>query len=168
MSDATDEPYGGLRRPYSSKTKAAFQPRTRRAFLITLGAGATAAITGYFLTPPGVPPCPDPAATPSDAATRPRLKADAQFGADGDLTTLRRTDADGPVLCAVNTIGERVLTRLDGRHTIEEIAEALACGAGTPRAKTLEAGVAAFVAELGSLGFLEMPFYVYLYEEKNG
>ena len=71
------------------------------------------------------------------------------------------------VLCAINRPGRIVTGKLDGRHTVEQIAQALASDLGLDAQARLEAPVAQFIAQLGMLGFLAEPFYATIYYENT-
>ena len=137
---------------------------SRRQFLITLGLGA-GAVSGYFLFKPLSPATIFPsvhAPVPEDC---PRLSHDVMFGMDADgLTTICRSDSS---TCAVNQTGGEILKLLDGRHTIAAIGLAVALASGGSPSEAIEAKLAAFVANLGMLGFLREPFYACIVDSKD-
>jgi hypothetical protein len=127
---------------------------TRREFQIAFGAALGSGILGYFLT--HQVGSPQSASVPH--SPRPRLRQGLVIeppGADG-MTTIRLSNGG---LCAVNAPGAEVLRRLDGAHTIEQIARAAGKSAGVTPDASLTAGMACFVAQLGDAGFLDAPFY---------
>lgn len=137
----------------------------RREFVIAFGVGAGAGIAGYFsyCRLPRQPPAAD-SLPPPDGDPRPRLKDDVVFARRAEQLTIRGGSQDNLVLCAVNATGAVVIERLDGRHSIEAIAAAVATQASESRTEMLTAKVALFVAQLGACGFLTEPFYATLYE----
>ena len=135
---------------------------TRRSFAISLAAAASAAVAGYFLVredPAG------PARSAGETGShRPRLAAGVVFGqADGAVTIARGQGSDA-VVCGVNEVGRAILERLDGEHTIGDIAEVLSRRLEQPRTDAMDAGVAVFVARLGQTGFLREPFHAMVIE----
>jgi len=130
---------------------------SRRAFLISLGAGA-AGITGYALWP-ALCRVVGQAADP-----RPRLHNSLVVGRDGDGYQTLATSPDEAPRFAVNRVGEAVLCRLDGRHTIAQVATAVARELHLTPGERLEAGIAEFVAQVGQAGLLVAPFYATLFE----
>ena len=136
---------------------------TRREFKIALGAAAGSGILGYLLVRPAR--APEPASVPH--SPHPKLRKGLAIegpGSDG-MTTIRLLDGS---LCAVNAPGADVLRRLDGAHTIEQIAGAAGRRAGVTPDAALTAKIACFVAQLGAAGFLDMPFYAQIVDRVDG
>jgi len=131
----------------------------RREFCI--GVGGAVALAGFVL----VRELPHPGASAYANPHCPRLKPEVTLGREGDLLTLTIPDRTPRVLCAVNEAGAEIVRRLDGRHSVEAMAAALAHRAGVECAEALCAKTAAFIAELASAGLLTAPFYAILYEE---
>lgn len=137
---------------------------TRRSFLIALGGCAAATLAGYFLA--------DSAETGWSGLEKkvfsggdlPRLRTGLQWGVSDGLTTLRRPGVPLPAECAVNECGRLILEQLDGRHRIEDLAQAVQSRFGCGRTEAMDAGIARFVATLGDLGFLDAPYYAMIVE----
>jgi hypothetical protein len=128
---------------------------TRKELLISLGAGIATAIAGYLVGPRQALASPPGSLRPG---ARPCLRGDVTLAREDGLLTLRRGD-DPHVHGAVNEPGERVVRLLDGYHTVEEIAAAVARDLGVRPSEETVGAVAHFIAELGMLSFLEAPFY---------
>ena len=139
----------------------------RRRFLIRLGAGAAGGIGGFFLLRRW--PVPAEAAAPAkpSISMQPRLRKGIVDGRHEGMAAISYGRGAQRVLCAINRPGRMVTSRLDGRHTIEQIAQALASELGLDAPARLEAPVAQFVAQLGMLGFLAEPFYATIYYENT-
>jgi Coenzyme PQQ synthesis protein D (PqqD) len=137
----------------------------RRRFLIRLGAGAAGGIGGFFLLQRW--PVPAEAAAPAKPpiSLRPRLRKDIADSRYAGMAAISYGRGAQRVLCAINRPGRMVTSRLDGRHTIEQIAQSLASELALDAPACLEAPVAQFVAQLGMLGFLAEPFYATIYYE---
>lgn len=137
----------------------------RRTFLIRLGAGVAGGIGGFFLMPH--PPALSSAAPlkQPQATTRPRMRHDIVLGRYAEMEAISYGRDERKVLCAINQAGSIIISKLDGRHTIDEIGEALKSGLGIDAQVALDAPVAHFVAQLGMLGFLTNPFYATIYYE---
>ncbi|WP_026259666.1 PqqD family protein [Desulfobacter curvatus] len=138
----------------------------RRDFLISLGQGAAVCIGGFFLINHW-PDCPPALSNPIINASLPKLRKDIVSGSYQDMATIGYTTGDDEVLCAVNVIGRTILNKLDGQHTIEGIAEAVAVEFNIPEYEPLNAKIAYFVAQLGMIGFLCDPFYATIYFESE-
>lgn len=151
--------------PSQTHLSAAAGSSTRRDFFITLGTGAAAGIAGYFLVQRAFSPLPASLDDGTGPTRPPCLKEDVVFGNDGDMVTVSLSGGGSPVVCAANRPGQEVLTRLDGRHTIEEMSRAVAAAVGVSRTEALDAKVAHFVAQVGMLGFLREPFFACIVEE---
>lgn len=139
----------------------------RRTFLIRLGAGVAGGIGGFFLMP--LQPVfsePVPLDQPTTSA-RPQMRHDIVLGRYDDMEAISYGRGDSKVLCAINRPGGIIISKLDGAHTIDEIAEALKSDLGLEANVALGAPVAQFVARLGMLGFLAEPFYATIYYENT-
>jgi hypothetical protein len=140
--------------PGTSKPEGPPATMTRREFKIALGAAAGSAILGYLLLPQA--PGTQPASLSPGACPRLRHGLAMEGPAADGMTVVRLPDGG---LCAVNAAGAAVLRRLDGAHSIEQIARAAAARAGVAPDAPLIAKMACFVAQLGAAGFLDAPFY---------
>lgn len=137
----------------------------RRDFVIALGAGAGASITGYFYF--RQPPAPNSVGGSPDAGEsefQPCLADDVTFDRQDGQVTISRGEGDNAVVCAVNPLGAAIIDRLDGEHTVEQIAAALATQLVEPLERPLDAKVALFTAQLAECGFLANHFYATIYE----
>jgi hypothetical protein len=139
----------------------------RRRFLIRLGAGAAWGIGGFFFAQRW--PVPAEAATPAmpGVALQPRLRKDIVDGRYDDMAAISYGQGEHRVMCAINRPGGIVISKLDGCHTIDQIAQALKSALALDDQVRLEAPVARFVAQLGMLGFLAEPFYATIYYENT-
>ena len=133
---------------------------SRREFLIWLAVGAGASVAEWQLFTSISAASAFPSATTMDHF-HPRLRDDVVWGKHKAMLTMSHGEQT-PLLCAVNDYGAKVLSKLDGDHTIEEIAEELAGDAD----EALAASVAVFVARLSELGFLQEHFYAYIIERE--
>lgn len=135
-------------------------PLTRRHFLYAVGGTAATALGGWVLGHGGNFPLVQSSHAPEPAA--PGLRSGiamvpSEFGAElFDTGALERIP-----LCGVNQLGSFVLTQLDGRNTVSEIARRVAARTpGPANREAVEASTAMFIAELGSAGVLAAPFHV--------
>jgi hypothetical protein len=140
---------------------------TRRTFLFSLGsiAGATLVLSVFkksnfikFLSNKS---------DTSSALRGPCLRADFkivphQLGAQ--IYEKGSTSKDN-LVCEVNQIALRVLERLNGTKTIDELAQDLIVLTDAPRKNfgTFKDSVTRFIAELGTLGLLKDPLFVNIY-----
>ncbi len=128
----------------------------RRRFLYSLGAAAAGGIGGWIALREGRRGDATPTERPAPVAATghcPRLAPGIEARATvdgGDLID------DGVVVAHLNRSGWRVVGRLDGRHDIAELADAVDRAPGTDAT----AAVASFLAELGTGGLLAEPFFV--------
>ena len=140
---------------------------TRRTFLFSLGSvvGATLVLSVFkktnfikFLSN----------TTDTSAKLRgPCLRDDFkivpnQFGAQ--IYEKSSTSKDN-LVCEVNQVASRLLERLNGTKTIEELAQDLIVLTEAPRKdfESFKDSVTRFIAELGALGLLKDPLYVNIY-----
>jgi hypothetical protein len=131
---------------------------TRREIHIALGA-AGSGILGYLLLRPAT----HTGQAPAPGSAHPKLRGELGIeGPDGD--GMFQVQLPSGELCALNAAGAEVVRRLDGAHSVEQIAAAMGRRAGIRPDAPLTAKVACFVAELGSAGFLERPFYAQIVE----
>lgn len=133
----------------------------RRDFLFRLGAGSCLAITGFFIydaisqgneriIPTGEEPL---SALPEISAT---IKMSYEKGSlllNGKHST-----------CYVNKTGEKIISLLDGKHTVQGLASEIADHYSITHSDELETSIAGFICQLGASGFLTSPFYVTMYE----
>lgn len=144
------------------------EPRrfTRKAFLVALGTGAAVAISGHFLSRrENSGPTSGAASGPS--SKYPKLKPGLRTDREGEFLKLVRQDGKDPVICLVNYPGRVAVGLMDGRHTTEDIAHAMADQFGLEKTEALNAKMAIFIAELGMMGFLEQPYYSYVFYEET-
>ena len=132
---------------------------TRRDFLIRLGAGSALAITGFFTFDAIKTVIND---NPKNTTDKPELSKDIKRDFENDRLVLWGDDAK----CVVNQTGEKVIELLDGKHTLSRIAAKISDYYAIKHTEAIEVSIASFLCQLGSLGFLSLPFYVTLYEDR--
>lgn len=140
---------------------------TRRSFLIALGSGVAATVAGYFLSDSAATAVAKLGKSAFSGNDLPRLRSGLQWGQTAGLTTLRRSGGTPSAECAVNECGRLILERLDGRHRVEDLAQAVQSHFRCGRTDAMDAGIARFVAALGDLGFLDAPFYAMIVERRG-
>ena len=141
-----------------------FQNLTRRDFLISLTGSSVALITGYFLfRTVGVENILS-SHSKNGSSLFPCLKKEIVFGINDEMVTIYLKNDDS-VLCAVNEIGAIIINRLDGRHTVSDISKTLGKKFNIELSESLNAQIANFIAQIGSLGFLRDPFYTTIFFE---
>jgi Coenzyme PQQ synthesis protein D (PqqD) len=138
--------------------------QNRRDFLITLGSVVTAGIAGFFLG--GTRAQAAPAQGLDVASDLPCLRAGLSVYPDGDGVILREYSS-GELRCGVNHVGREIVSRLDGKHSVEAISADLAKYLGLPPDGMLEGKVAYFVTQLGDMGLLKSPYFVTLAETRG-
>ena len=129
----------------------------RRDFLITLGAGASLAIAGFFTF---------------EATSGERNKKNEDHADKPMLSKhiTRKIENDQLVLCCekarcvMNKTGEKVTELLDGNRTLSDIGDKIADFYSIKHTESLDASIASFICQLGSQGFLASPFYITMYE----
>jgi hypothetical protein len=126
----------------------------RRDFLISLGAGTSLVIAGFFTTHVQ-------RTSTGDSCDKPELSASVKKSHKDGYLVLRLNESSA---CFVNKTGESVVDLLDGRKSLTDICRAVSEQFGVARTDALETSVALFICRLGSAGFLTSPFYVTLYE----
>jgi len=129
----------------------------RRDFLITLGAGTLPAIAGFF-TSDAFPIAGDEQTDKTSG--NPKLSERVSKASEKGKMVLSAEKAK----CVVNKTGERIIGLLDGTHTLSDISAQISKHYGMEHTGVLEASIATFLCQLGSLGFLSSPFYVTMYE----
>jgi len=159
VSDGADGGGAGSRSP--TRKLAGNKRLTRREFVVVLGTGL--AIAGYYLSENKLAFLPGSGGDPANAPAAPRLREDLIFDFKDDFYTVSLDRGDEP-LFGVNQVGKSVLGRIDGRNTIEDIAEGLAREFGVGDDDALKANVAVFTAQIGMLGLLEKPFHATIFE----
>ncbi len=143
----------------------------RRKFLLYAITGITATIiSGQFLLSNSrrqkdyaIIKSEHEAATPC----KPKLKKGIISSKKGDLHHFEYRTGKNKVLissCSVNEVGKNIIRHLNGQHTIEQISQLIVKGNKHPVVNTSCAEIAQFVAELGGLGFLTLPYYAQIYE----
>ncbi len=144
----------------------------RRKFLLHTAAGITASLFAGHLfwradNEPVKPMFDKPEPPVNAAASTPLLRTDVLAYKQNETFVLERrsqTDNSLHCRCTVNETGAEIFRHLNGRHTIEDIAERIAmAGIGADK-NAAYAEIALFVAQLGSIGFLAEPYYVQIYE----
>jgi len=134
----------------------------RRNFIISLGKGTAVCIGGFFL----MKNWPDTAsAEPNlvNSSSFPQLRNDIFFGKYNDMDTISYKMSDDNVTCGFNQPGNEIIKKLDGHHTIEQIANSIVEKFDIKDSKSFNAKIAYFVAQLGILGFLHEPFYTNIF-----
>lgn len=139
---------------------------TRQEFIIRLGAGLGALIAASFLVPGDVPVPPRvPASDGRHRRARPELHPDARVSRSNDLFTVQHGGGSRAVICTTNQAWEAIILRLDGRHTIGQLADAVSEAVGVPHTDALDAKVACFVAQLSMMGFLRREYRAFIVEQ---
>jgi hypothetical protein len=131
---------------------------SRRDFLIALGGAAGLAVSGTFL---GSLAFGERKHRPSPSdPLRPCLAPGLGLRASGDGMEI--LGPGGAVLCGVNGIGGRILSRMDGSRRTRDIADELAPGLGLDGdgLAAFSDGLGVFALELGRMGLLRDPFYI--------
>lgn len=137
---------------------------SRRDFLITLGAGTAATISGYFFIQGQFT---QESSKSTLEKQLPILKHDIKFGKAENLLTITRKTERSTITCAVNDIGKEIINKVDGKHTVQEISKHIAKKAGTSRTELMDARIAYFITQLGILGFLKEAYHVNIIEVTN-
>ena len=140
---------------------------TRRKFLFSLGSVAGAALVlSVFKKPNFIKFLSDK----SDTSSPPRgpcLRNDFKVvpNQSGAQIYEKSSTSEDNLVCEVNKIALRVLERLNGTKTIEELARDLIVLTEAPRKdfESFKDSVTRFIAELGALGLLKDPLYVNIY-----
>lgn len=137
----------------------------RRTFFWALAGGvAGASIAGFVMSRPN---CQETSPKPRDANGRaeaqPRLRDGVNLTPAPDGIQLWLKDVGEPV-AGVNRTGGWIVERLNGQHTVSEIARELSRQLGLPHEESRDAKVAWFIAELGQIGLLCDPYYVQIVE----
>ena len=144
-------------------------PVTRRHFLYALGSLAGVGIGGWVLsmTTEGRAAS---ATARGDSGKGPMLRvglvvSPSETGAE--VYDRSSGKQEGPV-CFVNRLGLRVLESMDGERTIDDIARGLLGRLRAPPsdAEAFTSSVAMFMAELGSAGLLNAPFFVNIHSRE--
>ena len=129
----------------------------RRDFLISLGAGTSLAIAGFFAVDAIATAANEHADDPSD---KPKLSEHVRKTFENGQMVLCGEKAK----CSVNKTGERIIELLNGKNTLSQLAAQISDAFSIEHTESVEASIASFLCQLGSLGFLSSPFYVTLYE----
>lgn len=134
----------------------------RRRFLYAIGSAA-AGIAGWALIPEG--PAPQIWVGRPGAVSGPRLADGVLLRSWQDgIEILRPDDAGEPrPVCRVNACGRMLIGELDGRRSLQELAESMHRGFDPARLGHTEASVAAFLAVLAQAGLLAEPYFVNLH-----
>ena len=130
----------------------------RRDFLITLGAGTSLAISGFFMfkTIKNIVN----EQHPDEPSDKPVLSEQISITYQDKQMILSGEKAK----CFVNKTGEKIVGLLDGRNTLPHIAAQISDYYAIEHTGSLEAAVASFICQLGAQGFLYSPYYVTIYE----
>jgi len=131
---------------------------SRREFLISLGAGTTLAIAGFFTFDILRERTDEQSAY--DCSDKPALSEQVRLSFQNSQLVLHGEGTE----CFVNKTGEKVITLLDGKNTLPRIAAAISDYYAIAHTGYLEASIASFICQLGSQGFLSSPYYVTIYE----
>jgi len=138
----------------------------RREFLITLGAGTSLAIAGFFTFDSFGDVSEDITELPKDTnqselpLVHPKLSEQIKQTVEENRLVLTGEKAK----CFVNRTGEKIIGLLDGKHTLSHIATQLSDYYSIAYSDALEVSIASFICQLGTQGFLSSPFYVTMYE----
>jgi len=139
---------------------------TRRKFLFSLGSVAGAALVLSVFKKPNIIKF---LSDKSDTSTPrgPCLRADFKVvpNQSGAQIYEKSSTSEDTLVCEVNKIALRVLERLNGTKSIEELARDLIALTEAPRKdfESFKDSVTRFIAELGTLGLLKDPLYVNIY-----
>ena len=136
------------------------KPLNRRDFLLSLGVGTSLAIAGFFAFDTATTALDDQPDAFSDPSDQPALSEDVQKIFENDHMVLYGEKAK----CFVNKTGEKIIGLLDGKNTLSRIAAQISEHYAIEHTGALEASVASFLCQLGTLGFLSSPYYVTMYE----
>ncbi len=135
---------------------------SRREFLYAVSS-ATAGIAGWVL----IPACDKPDSSNGRAYNGfgPKLVSDVTIRRTDEGGELLRPDEQGlqQVVCHVNRYGLRVITGLDGKQTVQNLAGMLCASLNPAMLAQTEASVALFLATLAQAGLLAEPFFVNLH-----
>jgi hypothetical protein len=144
--------------PYMENDDGNSKTMSRRDFLIALGGAAGLAVSGTFLGSLALGKR-NSCSSPSDPL-RPCLAPGLELRASGDGMEILKPG--GAVLCAVNGIGGRILSKMDGSRRTQAIADELAPGLGLDGEglAAFSDGLSVFALELGRMGLLRDPFYI--------
>ena len=134
----------------------------RKEFLYALGSGA-GAIAGWVFIP-GCTNLPSPKGR-ADSHFCPRLAKDVAWRRIPGGGELAEPDEKGTlrVVCRANGYGLKVIEGLNGRNTVQALAEKIHKGFDPAQLEHTEASVASFLATLAQAGLLSEPFFVDLY-----
>ena len=139
------------------KTKLKKGAFNRRDFLITLGAGSSLAIAGFF-TFDAITGAKNEQV--NEQTVKPLLSELIQKTLENNQLVLSNEKSK----CTVNKTGEQVIELLDGNHTLSQVAATIAGYYAIEHTELLDASIASFICQLGEQGFLAKPFYVTMYE----
>jgi hypothetical protein len=130
----------------------------RRDFLFTLGAGTAFAVSGYFLWDSEKE---NKTVTQPVSSDKPKLNSNVhtEQHENGMLKLSHESNS-----CFVNITGQQVISFMDGRNTIINIAQKIAGFYSLEYSDELITSIATFVSQLANAGFLKSPFYATLYE----
>jgi len=129
----------------------------RRDFLISLGAGTSLAIAGFFVVDAVVTAGNE---RPDESCDKPKLSEHVRKAFENDRMVLYGEKAK----CMVNKTGAKIIELLDGKNTLSCISAQISDACNIEHTESLEASIASFLCQLGSLGFLSSHFYVTMYE----
>ena len=129
----------------------------RRDFLFSLGAGSSLAIAGFFTFDAFTTDTNEPSEAPSE---KPYLSGRVKKTFENEVMVLYGEKSK----CLVNKTGERIIDLLDGKKTLMQIAEQISDFYAIEHSGILEAAIAKFICQMGTMGFLSSTFYVTIYE----
>ena len=131
--------------------------QTRRDFIFNLTAGATA-VAGYLLIP-------DLAGKPESTAKvspLPCLRPDVTI--DHYNKTIAHGGGRQQLLCSLNDLGMQIVSKLDGKHQLSDIAREICRENGLENSDQLQCNLALFLVEVSKNGFLKDLFIVDIVE----
>jgi len=139
--------------------------KSRRDFLIRLGAGAAAlAIIGFFTfdaLKTVINDNREETDNLKNISDKPKLSKNIKKEYENGQLVLCGKNGK----CLVNKTGEKIIGLLNGRNTLSNISGNISNYYAIEHTDALEVAIASFLCQLGEQGFLSSLFYVTIYEE---
>lgn len=133
----------------------------RREFLFTLGIGATAAISGYYISDSFINSEQIKSSlTSKKTSDKPLLKESVKTYYENNSLFLTNNN----IKYCVNQTGAEVVQLLDGNYTINDISKKIAAKYGIEHNGSLDTSISKFICQLARSEFLSQPFYVTIFE----